>query len=73
MAPSVFRIMGRAMRILQTVLAFAFLGWCVYGGVYLPAQYGAYDNGSEAPADSNGYSDNYSVGEDNVGEDLSSD
>jgi hypothetical protein len=64
------------MRILRRLLGLAFIGWCVYGGVYLPAQYGAYGREvEEEHAGKRGDSsvsdeDDSGVGEDNVGESL---
>jgi hypothetical protein len=55
------------MRILQLLSGLAFLAWCVYGGIYLPAQYGAYGNDVESR---HIQTSDYSIGEDNVGESL---
>jgi hypothetical protein len=58
------------------LIGLAFLGWCVYGGIYLPAQYGAYgreveeEHARERGASSFGENDNSGVGEDDVGESL---
>jgi hypothetical protein len=51
------------------LLGLAFIGWCVYGGIYLPAQYGGYGREVEEEHASRFGS----VGEDNVGESLSDD
>jgi hypothetical protein len=58
------------MRILQLLSGLAFLAWCVYGGIYLPAQYGAYGNDVESRHIQTPDYPDYSVGEDNVGESL---
>lgn len=57
------------MRILQLLFAVGFIGWCIYGGIYLPAKYGAYGNNLEVEVPTNSYASD-SVGEDNVGESL---
>ncbi len=50
------------------LIGWAFIGWCVYGGIYLPAQYGAY--GSEVEEEhANTFGDS-GVGQDDVGESL---
>jgi hypothetical protein len=61
------------------LLGWAFIGWCVYGGIYLPAQYGSYGREvEEEHARKFGESrlgkpsvGEPSVGEDDVGESLS--
>ena len=31
------------MKLIRLLVALAFVGWCVYAGVYVPAQFGMYD------------------------------
>jgi hypothetical protein len=50
------------------VLGAAFLVWCVYMGVIVPSQYGAYGNEVER-SHANDEEEDDSVGEDDVGED----
>ena len=66
MAASV--LAGRAMRILRMLIGLAFIGWCIYGGIYLPAQYGGY--GREVEEEHARTFGDSGAGEDNVGESL---
>lgn len=63
------------------LIGWAFIGWCVYMGVYVPAQYGGYGqeveeeyartSGDDRVRKKLRFSDNdASVGEDDVGESL---
>lgn len=67
---------GRLMRIVRMLVGLAFVGWCVYGGIYLPAKYGSYGAeveeayAREHVASSVDEEDDSSVGEDNIGESL---
>ena len=66
------------MKLLQIVLACAFVGWCLYAGVYVPAQYGAYGSYGTAPRHDEAVpdpatsveDDGEGVGENDVGVDL---
>lgn len=69
------------MRILRMLLGWAFIGWCVYMGVYVPAQYGGYGREVEEEharkvgdarvrEDDARVGEDDAVGEDDVGESL---